>query len=281
MQIREALKIANEKLSESSTPQLDSRLLLCKVLECTHEKLLLNYNQELSKGLQDQFFQLIARRVAMEPVAYILESQEFYGLKFFVNKDVLIPRPDTEILVDALIKECFNKEEVNILELGTGSGAISVALSANLPLAKITATDISEKALLVARKNSDSNKTSEKITFRQSDWYKNIKSFQYDYIISNPPYIDCSEQGQMSVETKQFEPELALYAEDDGLASYKIIIASASQYLKPKGKIFLEIGYRQKDAIFFILGQHNFINITSLQDLSGHDRVVIAEHSAK
>lgn len=277
MQIKEALKIANEKLSESSTPQLDSRLLLCKALDCTHEKLLLNYNQELSKESEEQFFQLIARRVEIEPVAYILQSQEFYALKFFVNKDVLIPRPDTELLVDALIKECSKKDEVSILELGTGSGAISVALAANLPLAKITATDISEQALLVAQKNSYANKTSAQILFKKSDWYKNIEAFQYDYIISNPPYIDRSEGAYMATETKRFEPELALYAEDGGLASYKIIIESAHRYLKPKGKIFLEIGYRQKDAISTLLNQHNFTNTIALQDLAGHDRVVIAE----
>jgi release factor glutamine methyltransferase len=284
MQIKEALKLAHEKLYESSTPQLDARLLLCRAMNVTHEKLLLSYDKELQKDIENRFFQLVTRRQAMEPIAYILGEQEFYGLKFIVSKDVLIPRPETELLVDALVKDCqkyYRNKDINILELGTGSGAIAVSIARTIVMASVTATDISDKALAIAKHNAEINEVQEQVHFVQSNWYKGLKVQKYDYIISNPPYIDRSEKEQMSKETYLFEPELALYAEDQGLANYKIIIESAYNYLKPNGKLLLEIGYNQKELLFPILKQNNFINLQSFSDLSGHNRVIIAEYCVK
>lgn len=281
MQVKEALKLASEKLCTSSTPQLDSRLLLCSAMNVTHEQLLLGYNQNLTDTIENKFFQLVSRRQSMEPIAYILGEQEFYGLKFIVNKDVLIPRPETELLIDTLVEDCLkhsDNKEISILELGTGSGAIAIALASVIPTAKITALDISNEALIVAKRNADINKVSGQINFIQSNWYQNLELKKYDYIISNPPYIDRSEKEQMAKETYMFEPELALYAEDNGLANYEIIVSSASKYLKPYGKLLLEIGYLQKKQLFGMLQKNGFTTLKSIPDLSGHDRIIMASY---
>ncbi len=281
MQVKEALKLAYEKLLTSSTPQLDARLLLCSAMNVTHEQLLLGYNQSLTETIENKFFRLVSRRQSMEPIAYILGEQEFYDLKFIVNKDVLIPRPETELLIDTLVEDCrkySDNQEISILELGTGSGAIAVALASVFPAANITAIDISHEALAIAKKNADLNKVSGQINFIHSNWYQNLGLERYDYIISNPPYIDRSEKEQMAKETYMFEPELALYAEDNGLANYEIIVSSASKYLKPYGKLLLEIGYLQKKQLFEMLQKNGFTTLESIPDLSGYDRVIMSSY---
>ncbi|MDG1436594.1 MAG: peptide chain release factor N(5)-glutamine methyltransferase [Rickettsiaceae bacterium] len=280
MYIKEALELASNELKKSSTPSLDARLLLGFAINMTHEQLLLNYNKPLSKAEQNIFLQLVSRRQAMEPIAYILGKQEFYGLDFVVNENVLIPRPDTELLIDVMLddyKKNFRNKEVSILELGSGSGAISITLAKEISSAKITALDISEKALEVSRQNAEIYNVSNKIEFIQSNWYGALETNYYDYIISNPPYISFQEQDEMSEETILFEPEIALYAQDDGLCDYKIIIAAAHQYLKPKGKLLLEMGYTQKDSLSYVLKQNNFNTLNVYNDLSDHARVIVAE----
>lgn len=280
MYIKEALLVASREFKKSSTPSLDARLLLGFAINMTHEQLLLNYNKSLSKAEQNIFLQLVSRRQSMEPIAYILGKQEFYGLDFIVNENVLIPRPDTELLIDVMLddyKKNFCNKEVSILELGSGSGAISITLAKEMSSAKITALDISEKALEVSRQNAKIHNVFNKIEFIQSNWYEALDTNYYDYIISNPPYISLQEQDEMSEETILFEPDIALYAQDDGLSDYKIIIATAHQYLKPKGKLLLEMGYTQKDSLSYVLKQNNFNTLNVYNDLSGHARVIVAE----
>lgn len=280
MQVREALKFASEKLYKSSTPSLDARLLLGAAMNLTYEQLLLSYDKNLSQDIEDKFLQLVDRRESLEPIAYILGVQEFYGLEFIVNTNVLIPRPDTELLIDLMCKDCAAhavNEEISILELGTGSGAISIALANEIITSKITAIDISDSALEVARANAKKHNLSAQIEFIQSDWYQNLEPQKYDYIISNPPYIAQDEKAQMAEETYMFEPSLALYAADNGLADYKIIIASANKYLKPQGKLLLEIGYLQKDLLSDLLQEYGFVALSVNTDIAGHDRVVVAK----
>ncbi len=279
MQIREALKEASKKLHKSSTPNLDARLLLGVAMGVTYEQLLLSYDKELSVDSEEEFFKLIARRESMEPIAYIISRQEFYGLDFIVNKNVLIPRPDTELLVDIMINDCNQRsddETITILELGVGSGAISITLAAQIITSEITALDISSAALKVAKTNAEIHNVLEQVNFIKSDWYSSLGAEKYDYIVSNPPYISQGEKEQMAEETYIFEPDIALYASDNGLAAYKIIIASAHKYLKPCGKLVLEIGYLQKEAITNILREHAFTELNVKQDLAGRDRVIIA-----
>jgi len=279
MQIREALKEASKKLHKSSTPELDARLLLGIAMNVTYEQLLLSYDKELSVDSEEEFFKLVTRRESMEPIAYIIGRQEFYGLDFIVNKNVLIPRPDTELLVDIMINDCnqrLNDEAITILELGVGSGAISITLAAQIITSKITALDISSSALKVAKTNAEIHNVLEQVNFIKSNWYSGLGAEKYDYIVSNPPYISQGEKDQMSEETYIFEPDIALYASDNGLAAHKIIIASAHKYLKPCGKLVLEIGYLQKEAITNILREHAFTEPNVKQDLAGRDRVIIA-----
>jgi release factor glutamine methyltransferase len=282
MQIREALKLAIIQLSHSSTPSLDARLLLGFAMNMTYEQLLLNYDKNLSQTAEDEFLKLIDRRQNMEPIAYILGKQEFYGLELIVNDAVLIPRADTELLIDIMLDQCSSimSEDVSILELGTGSGAIAIALAHSIITAEITALDISEAALQIAQINAKKHNVLEQIKFIQSDWYQNLGTNKYDYIISNPPYIAHEEQEQMAEETRMFEPELALYAADNGLANYKIIIASASKHLKPQGKLLLEIGYLQRSSVLEILQQHDFNILKIHTDLAGCDRAIMAAYKA-
>jgi len=285
MQIREALQKSKSSLTESSTPELDARLLLSKILSLTHEELLLSYQEELPDCHRESFFEYIKRRKSGEPVAYIIGKQELYGLDFIVDKNVLIPRPETELLVDHVISD-HNKNDkskpIKILELGTGSGAISIALAKNISASKITALDISNKALCIAKKNAKLHQLERQIDFITSDWYSKLESREdsfnkYDYIVSNPPYISKQDIDQMSVEARKFEPEIALYASENGLVSYKAIISGASRYLKSEGKLILEIGYNQRDAVVALCKKYNFQEIITKKDVAGLDRIVIVQ----
>jgi len=279
MQIKQALTIAAEKCKNSSTPSLDVRVILCKVLSLSQEQLLIKYNDQLSALEEEQFFILLERRVSMEPIAYIVGKQEFYGRDFVVDKSVLIPRPETELLAESIIEDYNARhlgEDIKILELGTGSGAISVTIASEILITDILAVDISREALNLAEINAHNNRVGKQIKFIQSNWFSNIREGKYDYIVSNPPYIAYHEKSYVSPSTILFEPDLALYADDDGLAAYKAIISSAYSYLKPGGKLFFEIGYNQRDKVLDILKGYGFTESVTKRDLAGHDRVIIA-----
>jgi len=274
MKIKEALAKAIILLENSNTPMLDARVLLGSALHMPLERLLINYDSEISEENEQKFFKLIKRRQEFEPIAYIIGTKEFYGREFIVNNNVLIPRPDTELLIDVMAKLARSQDSAKILELGCGSGAICVSLALEIITAQITATDISEHAIETSKQNAQKHNVSKQIHFIKSDWYNNIDDNQYDYIISNPPYIDKSEQSQMAAETHMHEPELALYADDNGLSAYKIIIESACKYLKKSGILILEIGYLQKNSIVNLLEKNGFYDIQTHKDLAQHDRLI-------
>ncbi len=279
MLIKEALSLANIELESFSSKQLDARILLGYALNITQETLLINYNKPITKNEEFRFFQYIKRRKSFEPIAYIIENKEFYGINFFVDKNVLIPRPDTEILVDEIIleyKKNFSDKEIKILDLGTGSGAIAVSLAILIPLSKITATDISESAIKIATKNAMLNNVVNKIEFIKSNWYSNLKDAKFEYIVSNPPYIDSADKPYMSQETLLYEPENACFADNNGLINYDKIISEATYFLKKGGKILLEIGFNQSKSVVSILEKHQFTEIVIIKDLSSHHRVVRA-----
>ena len=279
MLIKEALSLANIELESFSSKQLDARILLGYALNITQETLLINYNKPITKNEEFRFFQYIKRRKSFEPIAYIIENKEFYGINFFVDKNVLIPRPDTEILVDEIIleyKKNFSDKEIKILDLGTGSGAIAVSLAILIPLSKITATDISESAIKIATKNAMLNNVVNKIEFIKSNWYSNLKDAKFEYIVSNPPYIDSADKLYMSQETLLYEPENACFADNNGLINYDKIISEATYFLKKGGKILLEIGFNQSKSVVSILEKHQFTEIVIIKDLSSHHRVVRA-----
>ncbi len=279
MEIKQALILAARKCQNSSTPNLDARVILCKVLSSSYEQLLVRYDDALSELEEKEFLRLVERRVSMEPIAYIVGKQEFYGRDFVVDESVLIPRPETELLVDGIIEDYnarHSGKDIKILELGTGSGAISVSIANEVLRADILAVDISMDALEIAKINAYNHNVSEKIKFIQSDWFSNLAEGRYDYIVSNPPYVAHDEKSYVAPATLLFEPKLALYADDNGFAAYKTIISSASSYLNDGGKLFFEIGHKQRDKILDILRECGFTDIFTKKDLAGHDRVVIA-----
>lgn len=280
MQVRDVLKLAVERFKESATPSLDARLLLAHTMNYTQEELLINYDEELDQDIESQFFKLVTRREEQEPIAYILGKQEFYGLEFIVNKHVLIPRPETELIIDILKDDSVEKAQnqtIDILELGIGSGAISVSLAKEILLADITAAEVSDEAIKIAQSNILKHQVQNQVSIIKSDWYLGLeKEKKYDYIVSNPPYICRSEIYHMSKETIDFEPDLALYADNEGLSSYQAIIQNARNFLKHDGKLVFEIGYSQKDMILDLLKRAGFKNTSVKQDLSGLDRIIIA-----
>lgn len=274
MLIKHALLSAISKLKLcSNTPSLDSRILLCFTLKIRYEQLITIYNKPLPSDTESVFNSYIARRQNNEPVAYITRSKEFYGLDFLVTSDVLIPRPETELLVNKLI-QINDKPYCKILELGVGSGAISVSLAKNLPASKITAIDLSNKAIEISKINAKKHNVENQINFIQSHWYQNLKDRNFDFIISNPPYINKTDVKLISESTMKYEPSIALYASNKGLEHYHTIIKDAKSYLKASGKILLEIGFGQAADVIDILKRNNFKDIHLIKDYSGIDRVI-------
>jgi release factor glutamine methyltransferase len=279
MLVKEALQLAIQKLQgASSSSSIDARVLLCKALSISFEQLILSYEDQCPKDKLSIFWQFIERRVELEPIAYILGKQEFYGLDFLVNHHVLIPRPETEMIIDLTIDFVRDIPNAHILELGTGSGIIAICLAKNLPHnIAITATDISANALEVACKNAMMHDV-QNIVFLESNWFENIKSQKFDIIISNPPYISKSEEQLVSDSAHLYEPHLALYAPRNGLENYYIIARKAAAYLNANGKIILEIGYEQVEEVSKIFTAYDFHNIKLIKDYSGHPRNLIISH---
>ncbi len=286
MKIQEALRIAVDQLKHNSQAKdlsicyLEGRLLLAKILNKPLEYLLTHHHVNINQDLQQQFFLYIKRRLNYEPISYILGYKEFYSRNFFITKDVLIPRPETELLVETIINT-YNKyyynTNVDILDLGTGSGIIAITLALEIINSNICALDICPKSLDVANKNIKSYNLEHKIDLIFSNWYSNLSNKKFDFIVSNPPYINIEkEQYLMSLETILHEPKIALYAYDQGLYHYKIIISRAQQFLKNNGIIFLEIGPTQYHSIANIIKKISNLSIQSTYyDLQGHIRVLV------
>ncbi|WP_040256564.1 bifunctional peptide chain release factor N(5)-glutamine methyltransferase PrmC/tRNA (guanosine(46)-N7)-methyltransferase TrmB [Rickettsia hoogstraalii] len=310
--IKQILSKATDKLNKIgiNPPQLEVRILLQHVINKPIEYLLINLDEQLSEAEIEAFEKLLERRLKHEPIAYITGVKEFYSREFIVNKHVLIPRNDTEVLVDVvldLLKEHIYKSSlratersvaisgslleiasstpmassrndgnnIKILELGTGSGCITISLLCELPNARVVATDISLDAIEVARNNALKHHVMDRIQIIQSNWFENIEDQKFDFIVSNPPYISHSEKSEMAIETINYEPSIALFAEEEGLQAYILIAKNAKQFLKPNGKLALEIGFQQEEAVTQIFLNHGY-NIESVyKDLQGHSRVIL------
>ncbi len=279
MIIKEILKKGYDILKENNIeePNLKVRRLLANILEKEKEYLIINENEEINNNKIERFFCYIERLKNFEPIQYILNEQEFMGLKFFVNENVLIPQPDTETLAYEVIKICDKfdgNREIKILDLCTGSGAIAISLSITLKeRVKVYASDISEEALSVA--NANVIKNSLKIELIQSNLFENI-DLQFDIIVSNPPYIETETLKNLPEEVKK-EPQIALDGGEDGLKFYNEIILNAKKHLNTNGYLAFEIGYNQKEKVEEIFKKNNYKNIFSKKDLSGNNRVVIAQ----
>ncbi len=240
---------------EIDSPRLTIELMLCHVLGCNRLDLYMHHDKPMKTNELDNLRSLIRRRAKREPLQYVLGATEFYGLPFKVNADVLIPRPETEILVDAVkrhIESCRMNQPI-ILDIGCGSGCISIALGKQFPEAKITAIDISDAALKVAKENSVLNNTNN-ISFIKKDVFSEwALSDNYDIIVSNPPYIAQNEMAELQPEVGQFEPKTALTDYKDGLAFYHRFAEIFPKILKHNSYYFVEIGYNQQNSVRSIL----------------------------
>ncbi|WP_425446192.1 peptide chain release factor N(5)-glutamine methyltransferase [Dethiothermospora halolimnae] len=284
--IQNLLKTANAKLKERRNPQLDSMLLLCYVINVDKIYIYTHRDQVIDMETVDKFYKLVEKRSKGYPLQYIIKKQEFMGLDFFVDEGVLVPRPDTEILVESIIKlvnesNMRDKDNINIVDIGTGSGAITLSLAHYIKNAFIYSIDISQDALNIAKRNCKNLRLENRVEFLNGDLFKPLENLykekEIDIIVSNPPYIPTKDITNLEVEVSQYEPKLALDGGIDGLNYYKKIIEQAPNYLKANGILALEIGYNQGKDLKKLLQQiGKFDNIEIKKDLAGHDRVVIA-----
>ena len=250
-------------------------MLMQRVTGLSRVQLLTHDTDVLSAAQLSLWNALLERRLAGEPMAYILGEREFYGRVFVVNSNVLIPRPDTEILIDAVLAQYAVNTALTVLDLGTGSGAIAVTLAAERPAWQVSAVDISAEALLVAQANAEAHAPS--VRLRQSDWFSAIAPHErFDLIVSNPPYI-AAHDVHLTQGDVRFEPRGALSDEADGLKHYRAIIAQAPQFLTTDGRIYLEHGFDQAVAVRELLHQANFTEIQTIRDLAGHERVSVGQ----
>jgi release factor glutamine methyltransferase len=278
MQIGEALHIAGQQLKtvDDNIPYSEARLLLAAALDKDITYVATHVNQIIEPEIAEKFFSLVQRRQKLEPIAYIIGKKEFFSREFLVTRDVLIPRPETEILIEAIIKNVPNNEELDILDLGTGSAVIAITLALELQKSHIIAVDRVQAALNIAASNVSKYGLSTQVELIQSNWYDKLNAQKFDCIVSNPPYISLQEKPLMSKETRLYEPDSALYSKDNGLLNYKKIIAESSRYLKQNGILALEIGFNQQEAVSDILRQHGLQIKQVYKDLQGISRVIVA-----
>ena len=308
MKLQELIQNSKYELDSLNVEDADIKLkiLIEYVFKISKEKLILKYKDEINNKKVEEFRNLLKKLENGIPIQYIINNQEFMGLNFYVDEDVLIPQPDTEVLVEEVIKYCnelrnnepedketnkdykeniekepiinkedknINKKTIKILDLCTGSGIIGISIYKYLENVEIYASDISQKALNIAEKNTNLNNA--KINFINSDMFENIHIKDFDIIVSNPPYIESKVIKSLSKEV-QNEPKLALDGGEDGLKFYRSILENAKDYLRKNGAIFLEIGYDQKEKIEEILKSYKIYKETKcIKDFGGNNRVII------
>lgn len=274
MSITEALRLATQKLSTTSdSARLDAELLMAYALGLGRADMIMRKDD---LEIPELFEHLLNRRAACEPIAYIIGTQDFWDLTLKVTPDVLIARPDSETIIDWVSQIYAHNPPLNILDLGTGSGALLLAALSVFPNARGIGIDNSAGAISVARENAHLNNRADKCKFIQADWTmadwdKGLET-PFDLIISNPPYIGNDEQ--LMDDVAKFEPAQALYAGDDGLSDYKILIPQMCRILTKTGRIFLEIGQTQAQSVTEIAHQHSY-KVDVKQDIAGLDRVLM------
>lgn len=271
MQIREALKRGGKRLIASDSARLDAELLLCSVLNCERSRLYSAPEKELSNKESQAFKDLIALRAEGHPIAHLTHKQEFWSLELRVSPDTFIPRPETELVVAASLKLIPKNTRTTVLEPGTGTGAIAIALASERPLAKITAVDKCRHALNIAKTNAKRHKINN-ITFIQTDWNEPGIQGRFDIIAANPPYLSSGDphlnQGDI-----RFEPLSALASGPDGLDDITTIISNAGQQLNNDGWLLVEHGFQQAQAVTALFKKNHFSSISTLKDYSGLERV--------
>jgi release factor glutamine methyltransferase len=268
-----------ERLSRGPHPDRalrDAEFLMMHVLGRDRAWMLAYWRDEAGTDCSIPYHSVIERRRAGEPIQYITGEAEFYGLPFHVNRDVLIPRPETEHAVEKALAPAAGFARPRIVDVGAGSGAIAVALAHNLPEAAVTATDLSAAALEVARGNAARNGVAERIRFLEGDLLEPVGGEQFEIVISNPPYVAEGDRASLAVEVREYEPARALFAGEDGLAVYRRLIPQAHGALVSGGLVVLEIGLGQEGEVRGLLGDAGFREIEAAADLRGIARVMSA-----
>ena len=262
------------KFNNIATSKLDSEILLAKAIGKSREEILINYNKELNHKDICKFNELISRRKLKEPIAYILEEKEFWSKKFLVNKSTLIPRPETELLVEELVK-IYKDKSIKILDVGIGSGCILISLLSELKKSSGIGIDISHKALNIAKKNIKKHNLIEKIKlFKKS--LSEIYQSKFDLIVSNPPYIETRTMRNLDDDIRRYEPLIALDGGNDGLDVIKKLIYKAKYILKIRGKLALEIGNEQFKKVSNILRNNNFKIEKNIKDYKDNTRCLVS-----
>lgn len=256
--------------------ELDARYILEYITGLNSAQYFIHSEDIIEKNKAEEFFRLIERRSKRIPLSYVIGTRDFFGLTFKVDENVLIPEQETELLVEEVIKHSEGK---SVLDMCTGSGCIAISIALFGKPSKVAASDISEKALKVARENAKSLKAGE-ISFIQGDMFENVTD-KFDIIVSNPPYIETGEIDELMPEVRDYIPRLALDGDIDGLKFYRIISKEAVKKLNKNGRIFYEIGYNQSRAVASILLENGFTDVNIMKDYSGLDRIVMAKLDEK
>jgi release factor glutamine methyltransferase len=277
--IQELFQKGKSTLQDFPNPHLETKLLLLKCLFLSEEKLWTLFDRPVSRAQEKYFNRLISKRLTGIPLPYLIESKEFWSIPYKVSPGVLVPRPETELLVEKVLDYSPGDDEI-IVDIGTGCGNIAISLAKELPFTRILATDISRKAVRLARINASSQKVSN-VTFVAGSLYAPLEKLQLKkkcgFIVSNPPYLSEAEWETLNNEIRNYEPKSALVAGEEGLGVIKPLVHGAPEYLRPGGSLLFEIGYNQRSKIQSVLNSASvWQDVKFHKDLAGTDRVVLA-----
>ena len=279
MKIKDIINYGVAMIKNTESPSLETQMMIAKVIEKDRLYIMLNLEEDIDESKVEIIKTMIDKRKNSYPLQYILGEREFWGMDFKVSEGVLIPRQDTEILIEETLKKLKdNKHKSNLkgFEIGVGSGIISITLLKEIETLTMIGVDINDKAIELTKANALKHEVSDRLCILNSNLFEKInKENQFDFIISNPPYIETKVIDSLKEDIKKHEPKLALDGGEDGLDFYRAIIEQSKSYISPEGFIAFEIGYNQGEAVKKIFVENGYPNVTIAKDLAGFDRVVI------
>ena len=271
--INEGSKILKSKFIPN--PLLDAEILMANTINKDRNYILLNSSDPISKNNLNNFYKLIEQRSLGNPIAYLIKKKSFWNSEFFITKDILIPRPDTELVVENILRLTKQKSKINILDIGVGSGCIIVSILKERENFRGTGIDLSKKCLIISKKNAIAHKVSSRLKLYKSDVDK-FNLGKYDLIVSNPPYIKTFDLKYLERDVAEFEPRLALDGGLDGLSEIRKVIKKSSELIKKNGKFILEIGFDQKNKVINLLKREGFYINSTQKDLANNDRCIVS-----